>query len=103
MIELYKAFSGKYDAEATAFIRKWSDSASRTSTRTNTHKIFPQHANSNRRKNVFQLRSASLWNSLPENIVNAPTLNTFKNNIDHFLANRSLYFNYRANIEEREP
>lgn len=101
MIEMYKALSEKYDRASTLFIHRWEASAARHSTRTNSRKIFPQHASNNRRKNVFQIRSASIWNALPDNIVCAPNTNTFKNRLDKHWSNRSkLYDNHRANIEE---
>ena len=34
------------------------------------------------RKHFFTQRVVSLWNSLPENLVSAPTVNAFKNQID---------------------
>ena len=40
-------------------------------------------ANTNIRKNSFSIyRIAKYWNKLPENIVNAPSINWFKNRLD---------------------
>ena len=33
-------------------------------------------------KNSFSIRIAKYWNKVPENIVNAPSINLFKNRMD---------------------
>jgi hypothetical protein len=37
------------------------------------------------RKTSFAIRVVKSWNSLPEEIVSAPTTNTFKNKLDKIL------------------
>ena len=44
------------------------------------------------RRNVFRLRIANLWNSLPENAGEAPTTDTFKNRFDRYCRERNLLF-----------
>ena len=34
------------------------------------------------RKNSFGVRIVNIWNNLPENVVNSPNVNTFKNRLD---------------------
>ena len=36
------------------------------------------------RYDFFSLRVVDLWNSLPESVVSAPSLNSFKNRLDKF-------------------
>ena len=36
------------------------------------------------RHECFSLRVVDLWNSLPESVVSAPSLNSFKNRLDKF-------------------
>ena len=51
------------------------------------------------RQNSFQIRASKIWNSLPEPIVNSPSLNAFKNSLDKFWINQDIkYDNYRAEI-----
>ena len=51
------------------------------------------------RKNVFSIRVVKLWNSLPENIVSAPNVNTFKNRFDKYMEDQEVMFNdYKADI-----
>ena len=43
----------------------------------------------------FSCRTVNIWNSLPSEVVNAPSLNSFKNRLDIFLMNQdSLYSLY---------
>ena len=37
-------------------------------------------------------------NSLPNNVVTANTINTFKNRLDKFWEYQGVFYNYRANI-----
>ena len=40
-----------------------------------------------KRGNYFGLRAINLWNSLPEDVVTAPSVNAFKNRLDKHWAN----------------
>ena len=44
------------------------------------------------RRNFFSLQIANLWNSLPENVVEAPSIDTFKNRFDRHCRERNLLF-----------
>jgi len=45
---------------------------------------------------VFQY--SSIWNSLPEYVVHADTIDCFKNRLDKFWSNQELIYNFRAEI-----
>ena len=92
MIELYKIINKIYDDSVTSFIEMWSDKAIRSSSRTHDKKLFPQHAKSLLRQNSFKVRTANTWNSLPEYIVNAPSLNSFKNRLDKLWQTQDLMY-----------
>ena len=52
------------------------------------------------RKSTFSIRIAKLWNSLPEEVVNAPSTDSFKNRIDKFLEDQDiLYDDYKAEVQ----
>jgi hypothetical protein len=75
------------------------DTEQRFSTRTNSKKVVYNRANTNIRKNPFSIRIAKYWNKLPENIVNAPSINSFKNRLDKHWKDEELYYaNYKADI-----
>jgi len=51
------------------------------------------------RKFSFGVRVINIWNSLPEKVVSADTVQTFKNRLDTFWSNQDIVFNYKANIK----
>ena len=51
------------------------------------------------RKFSFTNRIISAWNSLPDSVVSANTVNTFKNRIDRFWKNQEVQFNWIADID----
>ena len=50
--------------------------------RNSLNKIFKPHFNTKEKKNSFSYRIAQRWNELPEHIKNAPSTNSFKNQVD---------------------
>ena len=91
--------SGKYDREASPFVKLWKDMTSRTGVQGNSLKIFPQRARTEIRKNSFVLRIVKTWNCLPDSVITAPTTNTFKNRLDKYWANQDiLYDDHRTTI-----
>ena len=93
MIEVYKIIKGCYDREASSFLKLMSETGLRFSSRINSNKIVHQHVKSNKRKYAFTLRVSRRWNKLTDTVVNAPTLNTFKNRLDIYWKNQDLYLN----------
>ena len=88
MIEVYKIIHNLYEQQcAPPLVR------SHTSTRGHSHKLFKQRTLTlNIRKNFFTNRVVDLWNSLPAETVEAPSLNSFKSSIDkHWRRNGRLY------------
>ena len=99
MIEVYKIIQEHYDTEASTIIKLMNDTEQRFSTRTNSRKLVYNRANTNIRQNSFSIRIANYWNKLPENIVNAPSINWFKNRLDKHWKDEELYYaNYKADI-----
>ncbi len=84
LIETFKILSGRdYDRDVANFLPE--NQPSITNLRGHSKKLFLQRAENNLRKNSFTIRIVKIWNSLPEEIVNAPSVNSFKNRIDEFL------------------
>jgi hypothetical protein len=100
MIEVYKVIKGCYDREASSFLKLMNETGLRFSSRINSNKIVHQHVKSNRRKYAFTLRVLRRWNKLPDTVVSAPTLNTFKNRLDRYGKNQDIFFNnYKSDIQ----
>ena len=53
-------------------------------------------------KNFFANRVVNIWNSLPDNVIQAKTLNIFKNKLDKLWSNQDLLTNYKASIDTRK-
>jgi hypothetical protein len=99
MIEVYQIIQGHYDPEVSTIIKLMNDTKQRFSTRTNSRKVVYNRTNTNIRQNSFSIRIAKYWNKLPENIVNAPSINSFKNRLDKHWKDEELYYaNYKADI-----
>ena len=84
MIEVYKIIHNLYDPKTTSqLLTLVSDDAPHT--RTNSLKLTKHRTHHNLYSKFFTNRVINTWNSLPHDIVNAPSLNSFKNKIDkHF-------------------
>jgi hypothetical protein len=54
-------------------------------TRGHKYKLKVKPSSKDIRKNFFSLRITKDWNKLPENIVDAPSLNSFKNRLDKYM------------------
>ena len=91
MIEVYKMFHG-YDEDVThKFTTK------QTATRGHNFKIFSKTSKrSHPKHHSFHERVVNPWNSLPAEVVNSHTLNTFKNRIDRHWSGLPLKFDHNA-------
>lgn len=98
MIEVYKLLHNIYDAEVSELLLLRKDVAERTSERGNNLKLFQQGSKKNIRNKSFTVRVASIWNSLPNSVVEAPSINIFKNRLDKFWTNEELMYDYKAKL-----
>ena len=78
MIDVFKYVHGIYKTQNPHF------TLSETKTRTISLKIAKTHWKEKVRCNYFTVRVVNTWNSLPEHVVRAPNLNTFKARLDSF-------------------
>ena len=91
LIETFKIVQGIYNITATDFF-----TFANSNTRGHSKKIVKPSTNSTIRTNSFSFRTISHWNSLPEDIICAPTLNTFKNRLDKHWKDHPLLYNTSA-------
>ena len=77
-IQTYKMFKGLEDIDPNKFFKL------RINSRTRGHqfKITKNRVKTKRRQNVFSHRTVTEWNNLPEHVVNSPSINTFKANLE---------------------
>ena len=80
LIETFKICRGLYDSSTTKkLITLVSDD---NPTRSNGFKLTKKHTNHKSFQSFFTNRIINPWNSLPAEVVNAKSVNLFKNNID---------------------
>ena len=92
LIETYKILHDVYDPQTVKFLNTRKESADRSSIRGNTLTLFSQHSNLDLRLSSFSIRIVKSWNKLPESVVSAPSVNSFKNRLDKFYENHELVY-----------
>ena len=81
LIETYKILTGKEDIDKNQLFQL---SSNIHSTRGHHLKLFKKPCRINVRKFFFSQRVVDDWNSLPSNVVESPSVNTFKNRLDDY-------------------
>ena len=89
MIEVYKIVKGIYDSKTTGNILKYRDKI-HLSLRGHNYILEHKRLYNKTRVNFFANRVVNNWNSLPECIVDAGSLNIFKNSLDRLWSNQDL-------------
>ena len=84
MIETYKLLTGKYDYEIVDFMPKQHESSSSLPTQGHNLKLYRQGREKNLCNNFLSLQITSYWNSLPDNVVQAPNTKTFERRLDQY-------------------
>jgi hypothetical protein len=94
MIEVYKILTNKVDSVVIPNLELYNC----TKTRGNVLKLSTSRAKYDLRKYFFSIRVTSVWNSLPDTVVNAGTVNIFKNALDRHWKTEEILFDYKANL-----
>ena len=82
MIDVFKYLTDLYHTSHSLFSLNVSGR-----TRGHSMKLQKQYARLDVRKYFFSYRVVDLWNSLPENVISATSVNSFKNRLDKFWSN----------------
>ena len=77
MIEMYKITHNTYDKKTTINI-----SPMQSNLRGHTYKVYQHRAEADARKHSFRCRTAAPWNSLPQKVVDAPSVKSFERRLD---------------------
>ena len=94
MIEVYKILTLMYDGEVVPTLHK----STYTKTRGNSLKLKTERSRYDSRKYSFTPRVVNMWNSLPDSVVCAISVNAFKNKLDQYWANQDVVYDYEADI-----
>ena len=95
MIETYKIVTGKYHPLVAPTLYKSCTHV----TRGNDQRLKKSHVKYDLCKYCFTNRVFNKWNSLPNWVVSANTINTFKSRLDKFWQNQDIVYNFRAQLE----
>ena len=99
MIETYKIIKGVYDNQSTSILILWSNVAQRNRGRGYNMRLYLQRSLMCLRQNVFSIRIVKILNSLTEQVINSPNVNTFKSRLEKHWKNQEILYNYRADIK----
>ena len=88
LIETYKILTGKVKLNPSKFFKRTEDPR----TRGHHLKLQKMRSSHHARSNFFSNRVVTKWNSLPEEVVSATTVNQFKSKLDRYWADRALSF-----------
>ena len=103
LIEVYKIITGSYDEHILKNILKTKeDSGVRHSRRGHNFMLKTQTYKTKYRKNFFSLRITNIWNKLPHHVVNASSLNSFKNSVDRYFISSNMYYDYKFKPEAEQ-
>src|SRR6266516_2966479 len=94
MIEVFKMLNGYYDESVMPNLPKNFD----TRTRGNSLKLMHIRLRLDQRKFSFCSRVVGYWNSLPDYVVKASSINMFKNSLDKLWMNEEMYYDFEANM-----
>lgn len=94
MIEVFKILNGYYDNIDNISLAPNVSVA----TRGNKYKLYQSYVKYDLRKHFFTNRVVSLWNSLPNNVVDSDSINCFKNRLDKFWSKQDVVFNWEADF-----
>ena len=61
-------------------------------------KMFKRKHSLKIRKENFSFRVVSIWNSLPEKIVSAPSVASFERRLDKFWGDQGIKYNFRESL-----
>ncbi len=100
IIETYKILTGKNDPEVCDFLQL---DTQNTQTRGHNLKLQRTRPRLHLRKQSFSIRTADIWNKLPENVITAPSINSFKARLDKLWSNSPLKYNHTANLYPDNP
>ena len=96
MIETYKILNNLYDEQCANLFFEMKE----TNTRGHSFSIKTKYSRSNVRRNFFSVRVPNLWNSLPALVVEATSLNIFKNRLDNHCRKKGIMFDMNVDFTD---
>ena len=102
MITVYKLAHNLYDTDVSGEIIDFKSSGERGyNLRRHKFDIIKEKYTKDIRKYAFKPRITNQWNNLPKFVVEAPTLNAFKNRLNNIWKRDGIMFDFDADLYER--
>ena len=98
MIEVYTILHGIYEMKVSPCLTIRSSETSRVLRGHNMY-LLKERSRTKLRSASFTLRIVNSWNSLHTDVVNAPSVNSFKNRIDRFWSSQDIVYDYKAKLQ----
>ena len=100
MIETYKLLHDKYYGEYSQLIKIACESYLQRGDEGGGHsfQLCQEGSKLNLRRQSFPVRITKVWNELPNSVVTAPNVNTFKNRLDRHWREEDFLYNHEAPI-----
>ncbi len=92
MLQTYKILHQEYDMDREIFFKSASDNR----TRGHSFKIFKDRVDNTAIRHFFSNRVINMWNDLPEEVVSATKIDTFKAKLDQHWSTRDWLYNYES-------
>ena len=92
MIKVFKYVHDIWHCSDNKFLEVVSDQR----TRGHQYKLFKSRWESALRGHFFTNRVINLWNELPDEVTTAESVNSFKEKLDHFWANKPWLYDYES-------
>jgi len=86
--------SGLYDSNLACHLVKPNSFV----TRGHHLRLFKMHVHYDLRKYYFSNRIISVWNSLPDFVINSNSIASFENSLDRFWCNQACLYDYKADL-----
>ena len=91
------------DGEYSQLVKLHASHISREGTRGHRFKLCQEGSKLNIRRHSFPVRITKVWNELPDSVVNAPNVNTFKKQVGQTLERRRLPIQLRSTRTRTPP
>ena len=95
MIEVFKLVNDFYYYDSSALLTFRENST----TRGNGQKLFKSRSRLDIRKYSFSNRVVDIWNSLPDDVINAESVFTFEKRLDNHWKDQDIYYNWEAELD----
>jgi len=94
MIEVCKILTNRYDDDVNLHLQQLQSNI----TRGNNLKLANTRCHRDLRKYSFTIQVVNIWNSRPESVISADSVDSFKNRLDTFWSSQDMLFDYGVDI-----